>query len=609
MLNFSDIQPVRDDLPKIKVVGVGGGGGNAINRMIQSGVQGVDFVVANTDLQDLRKSLAPQKLQVGSNCSRGLGAGAKPEIGRNAALESIDQIRDSLQGADMVFLAAGMGGGTGTGGTPIVAQVAQEMKALTVGVVTLPFNFEAKRRRKVANVGVTELRDHVDTLIVVPNENLFSIINRRTPMTEAFGFADDVLRQGVQGISDLITRDGLVNLDFADVRSVMANKGKAVMGTGLASGENRARHAAEQALHSPLLNDNTIDGARGILINVVGGLMMGMQEVEEASTFIKEHGHKDAEIIWGAAINSDFEDQMMITVIATGFDEQEATEKIPVPGLPEMPFDALVVTNKHSQINTATDEKEFNSDVELNLEKNDSIDPYSDDDYFEETGSITAGDIAFVEGDPEDSSFSATAQSEDSNEESVVDDQEELSSHQISLHSLETASEEITLTDESSHLSSDSEEEQLEEPESLTDESSHLSSYSEEEQLEEPESLKNETSTVESVNFSDSNLEVESDTFEDLAIDHSSTDIDAENYSIHSFSEASTNLNDNESNETHSFSFSNVTSENENDPETNPVETSPLIPEWANQTENPTFYQNLDIPTFLRRRGSNRPRQ
>jgi len=587
MLNFSDIQPVRDDLPKIKVVGVGGGGGNAVNRMIQSGVQGVDFVVANTDLQDLRKSLATQKLQIGSNCSRGLGAGAKPEIGRNAALESIDQIRDSLQGADMVFLAAGMGGGTGTGGTPIVAQVAQEMKALTVGVVTLPFNFEAKRRRKVANGGVTELRNHVDTLIVVPNENLFSIINRRTPMTEAFGFADDVLRQGVQGISDLITRDGLVNLDFADVRTVMANKGKAVMGTGLASGENRARHAAEQALHSPLLNDNTIDGARGILINVVGGLTMGMQEVEEASTFIKEHGHKDAERIGGAAINPDVEDQMMRTVIETGFDEQEVTEKISVPVLPAMPFDALAVTNKHSQISTDTDEKEFNSEVELNLEKNDSIEPYSDDDYFEENESITADDKAFVEGDPEDSSFSATAQSEDSNEESVVDDQEELSSHQITLHSSETESEEISLADESSHLSNDSEEEQL----------------------EEPESLMNETSTVESVNFSDSNLEVESGTFEDLAINHSSTDIDAENYSIHGISGVSTKLNDNESNETHFFPDSNVTSENENDTETNPVETSPLIPEWANQTENPTFYQNLDIPTFLRRRGSNRPRQ
>ncbi|MBT7811251.1 MAG: hypothetical protein HN550_08020, partial [Deltaproteobacteria bacterium] len=366
-------------------------------------------------------------------------------------------------------------------------------------------------------------------------------------------------------------------LDFADVRSVMANKGKAVMGTGLASGENRARHAAEQALHSPLLNDNTIDGARGILINVVGGLMMGMQEVEEASTFIKEQGHKDAEIIWGAAINPDFEDQIMITVIATGFDEQEATEKLSVPGLPAMPFDGLVVTNKHSQINTETDEKEFNSEVELNLEKNDSIEPYSDDDYFEETESITADDKAFVEGDSEDSSFSATAQFEDSNEESEVDDQEEI-----------ITTEEITLTDESSHLTSDSEEEQL----------------------GEPESLMNETSTVESVNNSDSNLEFESATFEDLAIDHSSTDIDAENYSIHGFAGVSTKLNNNiESNQTHAFPVSNPTSENENDTETYPVETSPLIPEWANQTENPTFYQNLDIPTFLRRRGSNRPRQ
>ena len=349
MLNFSDIQPIRDDLPSIKVVGVGGGGGNAVNRMIQSGVQGVEFIAANTDLQDLKKSLAPQKLQIGSQCSRGLGAGAKPEIGRNAALESIDEIRDSLQGADMVFLAAGMGGGTGTGGTPVVAQVAQDIKALTVGVVTLPFNFEAKRRRKVASRGVKELRERVDTLIVVPNENLFSIINRRTPMTEAFGYADDVLRQGVQGISDLITRDGLVNLDFADVRTVMANKGKAVMGTGLASGENRARHAAEQALHSPLLNDNRIDGARGILINVVGGISMGMQEVDEASTFIKEHGHNDAEIIWGAAINPDFEDQMMITVIATGFeDNDEFAMKKSLANIPAMPFDTLAETKDTS---------------------------------------------------------------------------------------------------------------------------------------------------------------------------------------------------------------------------------------------------------------------
>ena len=434
MLNFSDIQPVRDDLPNIKVVGVGGGGGNAVNRMIQSGVQGVDFIVANTDLQDLRKSLAPQKLQIGSNCSRGLGAGAKPEIGRNAALESIDQIRDSLQGADMVFLAAGMGGGTGTGGTPIVAQVAQEMKALTVGVVTLPFNFEAKRRRKVANGGVTELRDHVDTLIVVPNENLFSIINRRTPMTEAFGFADDVLRQGVQGISDLITRDGLVNLDFADVRSVMANKGKAVMGTGLASGENRARHAAEQALHSPLLNDNRIDGARGILINVVGGVSMGMQEVDEASTFIKEHGHKDAEIIWGAAINPDFEDQMMITVIATGFDDiEEDSVKISVPALPAMPFDKLADSKVQTGITSEIYNDERKSEFELEIAAGASTEISGTFEDSEEQTPLTEDTESLNGSETSTNSALFAKHAEDEDQDSIVEDSEELSRHEFNV--------------------------------------------------------------------------------------------------------------------------------------------------------------------------------
>ena len=270
----------------------------------------------------------------------------------------------------MVFLAAGMGGGTGTRGTPVVAQVAQDIKAIYRRCsCNSSFNFEAKRRRKVASSGVKELRERVDTLIVVPNENLFSIINRRTPMTEAFGYADDVLRQGVQGISDLITRDGLVNLDFADVRTVMANKGKAVMGTGLASGENRARHAAEQALHSPLLNDNRIDGARGILINVVGGISMGMQEVDEASTFIKEHGHNDAEIIWGAAINPDFEDQMMITVIATGFeDNDEFAVKKSIANIPAMPFDALAETKDtsiHESEIISEDKSEVETDANL----------------------------------------------------------------------------------------------------------------------------------------------------------------------------------------------------------------------------------------------------
>ena len=451
MLNFSDIQPVRDDTPNIKVVGVGGGGGNAINRMIQSGVQGVDFIVANTDLQDLRKSLAPQKLQIGSQCSRGLGAGAKPEIGRNAALESIDQIKDSLQGADMVFLAAGMGGGTGTGGTPIVAKVAQDIKALTVGVVTLPFNFEAKKRRKAANSGVNELRDHVDTLIVVPNENLFSIINRRTPMTEAFGYADDVLRQGVQGISDLITRDGLVNLDFADVRTVMANKGKAVMGTGIASGENRARHAAEQALHSPLLNDNRIDGARGILINVVGGMSMGMQEVDEASTFIKEHGHKDAEIIWGAAINPDFDDQMMITVIATGFEKQdEDTVNVSVPGLPAMPFDMLSDSQERSKTSSNLENDNNNSEAQLEITASESMESFDRVVQSIDSSSLIE-DADSLNGSDLESNFSLLAESKDNVEElAMEDDQEEIKDYEetTELTSHIESQEDISTTDE-----------------------------------------------------------------------------------------------------------------------------------------------------------------
>ncbi len=327
MLNFTNIQTVSDDSPNIKVIGVGGGGGNAINRMIELDVKGVDYISANTDLQDLRKSSAPYKLQLGAQCTRGLGAGAKPEIGRNAALESIDQIRDTIQGADMVFVTAGMGGGTGTGGAPVIAKTARETQALTVGVVTLPFGFEAKRRRIAAEKGVEELRENVDTLIIIPNDNLLGVINKRTSIIEAFGLADDVLRQGIQGISDLITSDGMVNLDFADVRTVMENQGKAVMGTGVASGENRARKAAELAIQSPLLSDSRINGARGILINVVGNNSMTLHEVTEASNFIKEQGHEDANIIWGTSINEDLEDQIMITVIATGFEFENAAEK------------------------------------------------------------------------------------------------------------------------------------------------------------------------------------------------------------------------------------------------------------------------------------------
>ena len=598
MLNFSDIQPVRDDTPNIKVVGVGGGGGNAINRMIQSGVQGVDFIVANTDLQDLRKSLAPQKLQIGSQCSRGLGAGAKPEIGRNAALESIDQIKDSLQGADMVFLAAGMGGGTGTGGTPIVAKVAQDIKALTVGVVTLPFNFEAKKRRKAANSGVNELRDHVDTLIVVPNENLFSIINRRTPMTEAFGYADDVLRQGVQGISDLITRDGLVNLDFADVRTVMANKGKAVMGTGIASGENRARHAAEQALHSPLLNDNKIDGARGILINVVGGMSMGMQEVDEASTFIKEHGHKDAEIIWGAAINPEFDDQMMITVIATGFEKQdEDTVNISVPGLPAMPFDMLSDSQERSKTISNLENDNNNSEAQLEINASESMESFDRVVQSIDSSSLIE-DAESLNGSDLESNFSLLAESKDTVEElAMEDDQEEIKDYEetTELTSHIESQEDISTTDELASF----------------DESANLSLDSEKLEIDNANVLKEDPTLEEKIDHSKENKFQEvTGTFDDLPIDFAPSElIDAETYSIHGPTDELGKLNSEEKIEGDSHSFSDINSEKTTDSETSTVETSPLIPDWANQTENPAFYQNLDIPTFLRRRGSNSPRQ
>ena len=596
MLKFSDIQPVRDDTPNIKVVGVGGGGGNAVNRMIQSGVQGVDFIVANTDLQDLRKSLAPQKLQIGSQCSRGLGAGAKPEIGKNAALESIDQIKDSLQGADMVFLAAGMGGGTGTGGTPIVAQIAQDIKALTVGVVTLPFNFEAKKRRKAANAGVLELRNQVDTLIVVPNENLFSIINRRTPMTEAFGYADDVLRQGVQGISDLITRDGLVNLDFADVRTVMANKGKAVMGTGMASGENRARHAAEQALHSPLLNDNRIDGARGILINVVGGMSMGMQEVDEASTFIKEHGHKDAEIIWGAAINPDFDDQMMITVIATGFDEhEEDTVKASVPALPSMPFDMLADSKEQSKSSYDSENDENHSEVEHEIAASDSLGSFNR--VVQNVDSAPHLENAEpLNGTETESNFAVFTQKSETAEEEVFNaDQENITEYETQMFSSENDTQVINTDEE---LAS-------------ADESANLNMDSEQAELDTTTALTNESPLEENIAFSTLSKAEEVDgAFEDLPMDIPSSDlIDAENYSIHGTSDESNKVNSEEKNAANSISYEDILSENTTDTETSTVETSPLIPDWANQTENPAFYQNLDIPTFLRRRQSNRPRQ
>ena len=391
-LGFANIQPVQSDTPNIKVIGIGGGGGNAINRMVDAGVKGVEFIAANTDLQDLNKSKATYKLQLGRSSTRGLGAGAKPEVGRAAAMESESQIRESIDGADMVFITAGMGGGTGTGGAPVISRIARETRALTVGVVTLPFNFEASKRSRLAEEGIEELQKHVDTLIIIPNNNLLGIIDQRTSLVEAFGFADDVLRQGIQGISDLITLDGIVNLDFADVRTVMENKGKAVMGTGRASGDKRARRAAERAIHSPLLSDCNIRGARGILMNVVGSESMTLHEVHEASSFIEEQGHEDAVIIWGASINPSLGDEILITVIATGFDNQssvstknptqEIIEKVAeppiiekqIPDLKEVGVQPKTTRFEPSRPTVATVIKEEEEKVEVE-EANEAITP------------------------------------------------------------------------------------------------------------------------------------------------------------------------------------------------------------------------------------------
>ena len=327
MLNFSDIQPVRDDTPNIKVVGVGGGGGNAVNRMIQSGVQGVDFIVANTDLQDLRKSLAPQKLQIGSQCSRGLGAGAKPEIGRNAALESIDLIRDSLQGADMVFLAAGMGGGTGTGASHVIARAAKELNILVVGVVTLPFLYEGPSRMRRANQGLEELRKQVDTIVVVPNQNLFKIANENTTLEESFELSNNVLKHGVQSITDLMVKPGLINLDFADVESIMKSMGKAMMGTGEAEGENRAIQSAELALNNPLIDEYSLKGAKGLLVNITGGKDLKLFEVEEAVNKVRAEVDSAAEVIIGSITDSSLDGKMRVSIVATSLDGISPEEK------------------------------------------------------------------------------------------------------------------------------------------------------------------------------------------------------------------------------------------------------------------------------------------
>ncbi len=339
-----------DDLniAQIKVIGVGGGGGNAINRMIAAGVKGVEFMAANTDLQVLKQSKAPLKLQLGAKLTKGLGAGANPEVGRQAALEDTDKICEALEGADLIFITAGLGGGTGTGAAPIIANLAQELGALTVAVVTKPFAFEGKRRALQAEQGLAELISCVDTLIAVPNQRLLETVAPGTSFFEAFRIADDILRQGVQGITDIITIPGVINRDFADITTIMKGQGYAVMGTGVASGSKRATEAAQRAVASPLLEEGSIQGARGVLINVTGSSEMTLHEVQEASGLVQKVAHEDANIIFGAVHDDSMKDAVKITVIATGFKDAvrrpqpqpaatRAAAVVTTPALPNLP--------------------------------------------------------------------------------------------------------------------------------------------------------------------------------------------------------------------------------------------------------------------------------
>ena len=313
---------VQDQIAKIKVIGVGGGGCNAVNRMIDAGVNGVEFIVANTDLQVLNVSKAQTKLQIGKNITNGLGAGANPEVGREAANESKKEIEEALKGADMVFITCGMGGGTGTGAAPIIAEIAQDLGALTVGIVTKPFRFEGKKRMDQAEAGIVELKKHVDTLIVIPNDRLRDIIDKTTPMMAAFKEVDNVLMRGVQSISDLIAVAGLVNLDFADVKTVMSKKGSAIIGIGIGIGENRAIEAAKAAVASPLL-ETTIDGATNAIINITGGNSLTLFEAEDAAEVVRNAAKTDINTIFGAVINENLNDEVIVTVIATGFDDNK----------------------------------------------------------------------------------------------------------------------------------------------------------------------------------------------------------------------------------------------------------------------------------------------
>lgn len=332
-----ELQDEKSIGANIKVVGVGGGGSNAVQTMIENGLSGVEFTVANTDLQALDANKAEGKIRLGAELTKGLGAGANPEVGKRAAIESYNAIVDHLKGADMVFVTAGMGGGTGTGGAPVVAKIAKELGALTIGVVTKPFIFEGRKRTKHANTGLDELKEAVDTLIVIPNQKLLSISNEKTPLLDTFKKADEILYQAVKGISDLINIRGLINLDFADIRTVMSSQGMAIMGSGVGSGEQRAVEAASAAVSSPLLENISMEGATGIIINVTGGPDLTLWEVNEASTLVTESADEDAEIIFGAVIDESMGDEVRVTVIATGFGEEKKVEAVPTAVVQTVP--------------------------------------------------------------------------------------------------------------------------------------------------------------------------------------------------------------------------------------------------------------------------------
>ena len=324
-----EIDDVKGQTAKIKVAGIGGAGGNALNNMIASSLQGVEFIAINTDTQVLETSLAPVKVQIGASITKGLGAGSNPQIGKQSALEDRPSIAEALEGADMVFITAGMGGGTGTGASPVVASVARELGALTVAIVTKPFFYEAKTRAINAEEGIRELRNNVDTIIVIPNDRIALVVDKNTPLLKGFSIANDVLRQAVQGISDIILKPGLINVDFADVRTIMQNTGKAVMGTGIGKGEGGAAEAAKKAILNPLLEDSTIEGARGILFNITGGVNLSLSDVQDAASIIYDSAHENATIIIGNVIDPDIDGEVRITVIATGFEEKK--EKVEMP--------------------------------------------------------------------------------------------------------------------------------------------------------------------------------------------------------------------------------------------------------------------------------------